>query len=47
MRGLLRFLWEEKRWWLAPILAVLVLLGLVLAFTDDSRLPPFIYHLGR
>lgn len=39
------FLNERKKWWLAPILIVLLLLGLLIIFTETSALAPFIYTL--
>jgi len=39
------FLLERKRWWLAPILLFLVLLGALLVFAKGSALAPFIYSL--
>lgn len=45
----LKELWEfirtQKRYWLAPILIVLVLLGLLLVFAQSSAVAPFIYTL--
>ena len=39
------FLKERKKWWLAPIVAMLLLLGLLIIFTESSALAPFIYTL--
>jgi hypothetical protein len=39
------FLKERKKWWLAPIAIVLLLLGLLIVFTESSALAPFIYTL--
>jgi len=39
------FLRERKRWWLAPIVFFLLVLGLVLVFAKGSALAPFIYSL--
>jgi uncharacterized protein DUF5989 len=39
------FLKEEKKYWLAPIAVVLVLLGLMLVFAQSSAVAPFIYSL--
>lgn len=39
------FLKERKKWWLAPILIVLLLLGLLIVFTESSALAPFVYTL--
>ena len=42
-------LWEfmkvRKKWWLAPIILMLVLLGALIVFTESSALAPFIYAL--
>jgi hypothetical protein len=39
------FLKERKKWWLAPIVLFLVLLGGLLVFAKGSALAPFIYSL--
>ncbi len=35
----------RKKWWLGPIVLVLVLLGLFIVLTEGSALAPFIYTL--
>jgi hypothetical protein len=42
---LLAFLWKRKLWWLAPMVILLVLFGLLLVFTQSSAIAPFIYSL--
>lgn len=37
------FLRVRKKWWLLPILLLIVLLGLILIFAQGSALAPFIY----
>jgi hypothetical protein len=37
------FLSERKKWWLAPILLILILLGTVLFLAQGSAVAPFIY----
>jgi hypothetical protein len=39
------FLKVRKKWWLTPIVLVLVLLGFLIVFTQSSALSPFIYTL--
>jgi len=39
------FMRVRKKFWLGPILLVLVLLGLLIVFTQGSALAPFIYAL--
>jgi len=39
----LAILRERKRWWLAPIVIFLLLLGVLLVFAKGSALAPFIY----
>ena len=47
--GILKELWDfmktRKRWWLLPIIIMLVLLGLLIIFTEGSALAPFVYTL--
>ena len=45
VREFFEFLRERKKWWIAPILVVLVLLGALLIFAGGSTLAPFIYSL--
>jgi hypothetical protein len=40
-----QFLREEKKYWLAPIIIVFVLFGLLIVFSQSSAVAPFIYTL--
>ena len=40
-----QFLKTEKKYWLAPIVVVFVLLGLLIVFSQSSAVAPFIYTL--
>jgi predicted cobalt transporter CbtA len=39
------FLMERKVWWLAPIIIMLILVGVLIIFSQSSALSPFIYAL--
>jgi hypothetical protein len=39
------FLRERKKWWLLPIIIVMVLIGALLVFAQGSALAPFIYTI--
>ncbi len=47
--GLLREFWGfmkvTKKFWLLPIIIILVLLGALIVFTESSAVAPFIYAL--
>ncbi|HEY6204727.1 MAG TPA: DUF5989 family protein [Chthoniobacterales bacterium] len=47
--SILREFWDflrvRKKWWLAPVVIILVLLGIILVVTEGSALAPFIYTL--
>jgi hypothetical protein len=49
MLDLLKDLWDfmrvRKKYWLAPIIVVMVLLGALLVFAQGSAVAPFIYTL--
>ena len=45
IKEFLEFLREQKKWWIAPIVLFLVLLGALLVFAKGSALAPFIYTL--
>ncbi len=36
---------ENKKWWLLPIIIILVLVGSLLVFAQGSVLAPFIYTI--
>ena len=39
------FLRTQKKWWLLPIVVVLLALGAIIVLTQGSALAPFIYAL--
>jgi len=39
------FLKTGKKWWLGPVVIVLVLIGMLLVLAQGSALAPFIYAL--
>ena len=39
------FIKHEKKWWLIPLIAVLLLVGALMLFSTSSPLAPFIYPL--
>ncbi len=47
--GILAELWAfmrvRKKWWLGPIVVMLALLGLLVVFTANTAVAPFIYTL--
>ena len=45
VRELWDFLNERKKWWLAPIIVVMVVVGALLVFAQGSALAPFIYTI--
>jgi uncharacterized membrane protein YjdF len=45
MNELRLFMKENKKYWLAPIIIVLVVIGALLAVAGSSALAPFIYTL--
>ncbi|MCH2663719.1 DUF5989 family protein [bacterium] len=45
MGELLVFFWERKLWWMIPMVAVLLLFGLLIVFTQGTAVAPFVYTL--
>ncbi len=45
LKELWQFMLERKKFWLAPIVLVLLLLGALLVFAQGSAVAPFIYTL--
>ncbi|MFC1807393.1 DUF5989 family protein [Candidatus Omnitrophota bacterium] len=47
--GVLKEFWDflkaRKRWWLLPIVIMLLVIGLLFALTESSAVAPFIYTL--
>jgi hypothetical protein len=43
VKELFGFLRREKKWWLIPMILVLVLLAFVIIFAQSSALAPFLY----
>jgi len=47
--SIVRELWDfmkvRKKWWLGPIIVMLLLLGTLIVFTQGTALAPFIYTL--
>jgi uncharacterized protein DUF5989 len=44
-RGLLTFFWRRKLWWMTPLVAVLLLLGVLIIFGQSSAISAFIYTI--
>ena len=40
-----QFLHERKKYWLMPIVLLLLMLGLLIVLTSNSALAPFIYTI--
>jgi hypothetical protein len=45
LKDLWGFMRERKKFWLAPIIIVMILLGALIVFAQGSSLAPFIYTL--
>ncbi|MDH4064230.1 MAG: DUF5989 family protein [Acidobacteriota bacterium] len=39
------FMRERKKWWLLPVIVVMVVVGTLLVFAQGSALAPFIYTI--
>ena len=42
---LLSFFWANKRWWMVPMVVVLLLFGALVILAQSSAIAPFIYTL--
>ncbi len=40
---LLAFMWRRKMWWLIPLVAVLLLFGLLIVIGSATGVGPFVY----
>lgn len=45
LKDLLGFLNERKKWWLFPLIAVILLIGVLIIFAESSAIGSFIYTL--
>ena len=45
LKDLWSFMKERKKFWLAPIIIVLIILGLIIVFGGSSAIAPFVYTL--
>jgi len=45
IKDLVNFLWKRKLWWLAPIILLLIITGIIIIFGQSSALSPFVYAL--
>jgi hypothetical protein len=39
------FMRIQKKWWLAPLIVILILMGVLIILTEGSALAPFIYAI--
>ncbi len=42
---LFSYLWEQKLWWLIPMLVVFLIIGVLILFVGSSPLAPIVYPL--
>ncbi|MBL8842425.1 MAG: hypothetical protein JNL90_12975 [Planctomycetes bacterium] len=45
VRDFLRFAWEEKWWWIVPMVLIVGLLGVMLFAAQGNTIAPFFYAL--
>lgn len=45
VKDLFAFMRERKKYWLVPIMVVMILLGVLIVFVQGSAIAPFIYAL--
>ena len=45
IRELLKFLWDNKLWWMVPMVLVLFILGTMVFLASQTPVGPFIYTL--
>jgi len=45
VRELFEFFLTQKRWWMLPVITVLLLMGVFMLFAQGSAMAPFLYTL--
>lgn len=44
LKEICQYIWQTKKWWLAPLLFLLLIVGLAVIFSSNP-IAPFIYSL--
>jgi hypothetical protein len=42
---LIEFFWGNKRWWMLPMVIILLIFGVMIVLAQSSAIAPFIYTL--
>ncbi|MCX7697942.1 MAG: DUF5989 family protein [Candidatus Goldbacteria bacterium] len=45
IKNLFKFLWQNKLWWMIPLIFILIIFFVILIFAQGSPLGPFIYTI--
>jgi hypothetical protein len=45
LKDLWAFMKERKKFWLAPMIIILIILGVIIVFGGSSAIAPFVYTL--
>ena len=45
LRNFIRFLFRRKKYWLAPVLVIMLAIGAIVVFSQGSVLAPLIYTI--
>jgi len=45
LKEVFEFLWRKKKFWLIPVVVILLLVGFLIILTEGSAIAPFIYTL--
>jgi hypothetical protein len=45
LKDLIKFMKERRKFWLAPVIILLILLGILIVLGGGSALAPFVYTL--
>ncbi|MBN1195916.1 MAG: hypothetical protein JXA62_00760 [Candidatus Aminicenantes bacterium] len=45
LKEVFEFLWRKKKFWLIPVVIILLLVGFLIILTEGSAIAPFIYTL--
>jgi len=45
LKEVFEFLWQKKKFWLIPVIVILLLVGFLIILTEGSAIAPFIYTL--
>jgi len=45
LKELFQFLWKKKKFWLVPVILIILIIGILIILSSGSAVAPFIYPI--